>query len=404
MNTRPAIPPLAEAAGPLCIGVVTETFPPEVNGVAMTVERLIRGLIGRGHTLHLVRPHQGRGEREPATLEASITVVPGLPLPWYRGLRFGMPADHKLVRLWQRQRPDVLYVATEGPLGWSAVKQAERLRIPVISGFHTNFHAYSRHYGAGLLRAPIYRYLRRLHNRTAYTLVPTRELRDSLSESNFANVEVLGRGVDSRLFTPERRNPELRRQWGVDEADPVVLYVGRLAAEKNLPLALQAFGEMHRQNPRTRMVLVGDGPLARNLCSRHLGLILAGTQRGERLAEYYASADLFLFPSETETYGNVTAEAMASGLAVLAYDYAAAHLVIRHNENGLLARFGDATHFTAEALRLAGEPQLVAELRDNARRDALQLDWDQVVERFEELLLRCLRERQDDWALLPDLP
>jgi len=95
---------------------------------------------------------------------------------------------------------------------------------------------------------------------------------------------------------------------------------------------------------------------------------------------------------------------MASGLAVLAYDYAAAHLVIRHNENGLLARFGDATHFTAEALRLAGEPQLVAELRDNARRDALQLDWDQVVERFEELLLRCLRERQDDWALLPDLP
>ena len=155
----------------------------------------------------------------------------------------------------------MLYGPAEGLLGWSAVREAARQGIPVVSGFHTNFHSYSRHYHVGFMQRPIYDYLRRLHNRTACTLVPTDELRKRLLADRFANVEVLGRGVDSRRFTPSHRSDELRKRWGLGRNDQAVIYVGRLAAEKNLPLAVHAFRAMRAANPHLRFIIVGGGPV-----------------------------------------------------------------------------------------------------------------------------------------------
>ncbi|HEX8963176.1 MAG TPA: glycosyltransferase family 1 protein [Rhodocyclaceae bacterium] len=371
------------------MALVTETFPPEVNGVAMTLGRLAQGLQERGHAVELVRPHQpepcaGSG----GTLDEIL--VPGLPIPGYGGLRFGLPATATLRAAWRRSPPDIVHVATEGPLGWSAVRAARSLQLPVSSGFHTNFDAYSRHYGLGWLRRPIARYLRRLHNGTDLTLVPTHKLAHDLAGQGYRNVSVLSRGVDVRLFNPGRRSDVLRAAWGASAEDLVVAYVGRLAAEKNLGLVLDAFAEIQKSLHGARLVFVGDGPLRRPLAARHPQHIFAGTRRGIDLATHFASADLFLFPSLTETFGNVTAEALASGLGVVAYDCAAAGDLIEDGCNGRLAPPGDAAGFVAAAVSLATHPQQLAHTRALAAPSVRHLDWELIHDGFADGLRQCI--------------
>ncbi len=312
---------LAGAQRTLRVAVVTETWPPEVNGVAKTAARFAEGLRRRGHSIQLIRPRQGSAD-QPRNEEILLR---GIAIPRYPDLKIGLPAKRALARLWSFQRPDVVHVVTEGPLGWSALQAAAKLKLPVVSDFRTNFHTYSAHYGVGWLKKPILAYLRKFHNRTLGTMVPTEAMRAELSALGFQRVRVIARGVDTALFDPARRDPRLRASWGAGPDDVVLLHVGRLAAEKNLPAVLAAYEKV---GP-AKLVLVGDGPMRRELQARYPGVAFAGTRSGEDLAAHYASGDVFLFPSLTETWGNVTLEAMASGLAVVAFDYAAAAEVVR---------------------------------------------------------------------------
>lgn len=370
----------------LAIAFVTETFPPEVNGVAMTVGRLVGGLRERGHRVSVIRPRQGRadagGEHELA--------LPGLPLPGYPGLRFGLPAGRRLARQWRQNRPDLVHVVTEGPLGWSAVSVARRLGIPVTSGFHTNFDRYSVHYGVGWMRPAVAAYLRTLHRRTRATMVPTAALAADLAGEGLSGVRVVGRGVDTALFDPARRSADLRAQWGVDGDGPACLYVGRLAAEKNLALVEKTFAAIQVWHPRAKMVWVGDGPSARQLAAEHPEHHFAGLRLGEDLAAHYASADLFLFPSLTETYGNVVAEAMASGLPVVAYRSAAAAELIVDGSNGCLAAPGDEEAYRRAALDLVSAPECLPALGAAARQTMLAHQWAAVVECFESVVREAL--------------
>jgi len=312
----------------------------------------------------------------------------GIALPRYEGLKMGLPAKAALTRLWTRQRPDVVQIATEGPLGWSALAAANKLRLPVASDFHTNFHSYSSHYGFGLLRRAIIAYLRKFHNKAAVTLVPSAGIRRELLTHGYENIEIIGRGVDTQLFHPGRRDPALRSRWGMNENETAVLYVGRLAAEKNLALVFRAFDAMREAHPATRLVLVGDGPERAHWQAKRPDAIFCGTQVGEALAAHYASGDVFLFPSLTETWGNVTIEAMASGLAVVAYDCAAAEEVIRHGENGLKAPPEDEDAFIAQAVSLATDSALQRRLGTAAAARAAQLSWDVIIDSFERVLLQ----------------
>ena len=377
------------APAPRHIAIVTETFPPEVNGVALTLGHLVEGLRDSGHEVSLVRPRQ-RGERGVRQIAPAMTLTQGLPLPIYRDVRIGLPSPRVLRRCWTRRPPDVAYVATEGPLGWSALRVACSLGIPVLSGFHTNFHNYLKHYHAAWMRSLVIRYLRSFHEQGSGTVVPNPELRRQLRDLGFRNVEVLGRGVDATLFQPRRRSAALRRSWGAAVEQPVALYVGRLAAEKNFELAAEAFYAMKRAHGGARFVVVGDGPLRPSLEKKYPDIIYCGTRTGESLAEHYASADVFLFPSLTETFGNVTLEAMASGLAVVAFDYAAAREHIVDGQSGLLAPYGDRGSFIEAAVRMPGAPRVVAEMRHRARARAATLDWGLVVERFLTLLRKAM--------------
>lgn len=389
------------AARRICI--VTETYPPEINGVALTLARLADGLRGRGHDVGVVRPRQPAADaRFAATDPDGAVLVRGLPLPGYPAVRIGLPAGRMLREAWSRRRPHAVYVATEGPLGWSAVRAARRLGVPVYSGFHTDFPGYARHYGAGALAWLALRGLRRFHNRTRGTFAASRDLRDRLDAAGFRDLHVLGRGVDGALFSPARRSAALRARWGAGAGALVAVSVGRLAAEKNLPLAVAAYRAMRESAPTARLVFVGDGPLRGELERLAPEAVFCGMRTGEDLAAHYASADVFLFPSETETFGNVTLEAMASGLAVVAYDYAAAAQHVAAGESGVLAPRGDAAAFVARAAGLARSPAALAEMRRRARAHALTVDWTAVVDRFESVLLgaasghRAIRQSRTD--------
>ncbi|MDY0011720.1 MAG: glycosyltransferase family 1 protein [Rhodocyclaceae bacterium] len=366
----------------LRIALVTETYPPEVNGVAMTLGRMVEGLLARGHRVQLIRPRQTTRDQAAQGQGFEEILAWGLQIPRYEGLRFGLPARHALIRQWSRQRPDLVHVATEGPLGWSAVSAASKLRLPVTSDFHTNFDHYSSHYGVGWLRQPVAAYLRRFHNRTERTFVPTEPMAESLRKQGYQRVEVIARGVDCALFNPARRSPALRASWGLAPGDLAVVSVGRVAPEKNLPLTLAAFAGIRQVRPDARLVMIGDGPLRTQLAQRHPEHIYAGMRTGEDLAAHYASADLFLFPSLTETYGNVTLEAMASGLGVVAYDCAAAAEVVKAEVEGLKAPPGDEAGFIRAAVELARDDALRARLALAARARAETLDWDRIHDRF----------------------
>ncbi|MDP1646147.1 MAG: glycosyltransferase family 1 protein [Thiobacillus sp.] len=387
----------------LRIAVVTETYPPEVNGVAMTLGRLVNGLQVRNHQVQLIRPRQHADDLPQPTSTFSEHLQRGIALPRYEGLKMGLPAKAALTHLWTRQRPDVVQIATEGPLGWSALAAANKLRLPVASDFHTNFHSYSSHYGFGLLRRAIVAYLRKFHNKAAVTLVPTEGIRRELLAYGYENIEIIGRGVDTQLFHSGRREPSLRARWGVNDNETVALYVGRLAAEKNLALVFRAFDAMREAHPATRLVLVGDGPERTSWQAKRPDAIFCGTQIGEALAAHYACGDIFLFPSLTETWGNVTIEAMASGLAVVAYDCAAAEEVIRHSENGLKAPPEDEAAFIVQAVSLAPAAALQRRLGSAAAARAAQLSWDTIIDSFERVLLRLAQplpatDTQQDWA------
>lgn len=372
--------------------IVTETYPPEVNGVALTVQGLETGLRQRGHEVSVVRPRQpdDAGEVDDTLL------VRGARLPRYPGLKFGLPATRRLVALWKDNPPDALYVATEGPLGWSALRAARRLGIPVATGFHTRFDEYMRDYGARFLQPTALRWMRHFHNGADATLVPTRELAGFLQSQGFRHVVRLARAVDARHFSPSRRDDALRAVWGLGPDDVAVIYVGRIAAEKNLDLSIRAFRAIQETRPTAKFVWVGDGPLRERLAQEHPDFLFCGVQRGDALARHFASGDLFLFSSHSETFGNVTLEAMASGVPVVAFDYGAAR---EHLVDGLHgAAVQNDEDFLAAALRLATDAPLRRAQGQAASRAMHALHPDQVAADFDALLTDLALTRRSHHA------
>lgn len=363
------------------IAIVTETYPPEVNGVALTVAGLARGLGAAGHQVQLVRPRQADGAGDGCS--GQTILMRGVPLPFYPGLRMGLPGARRLCTLWKSERPDAIYVATEGPLGHSALRAARALGIPASSGFHTRFDDFARHYGLGLIAPAVFGYLRRFHRRSQATLVPTSELRDFLERAGFGSVRLLRRAVDPVLFHPSRRDAALRARWGLAPGQLAVLHVGRIAPEKNLALAVRAFRAISEVRSDAKFIWVGDGPARAALHAQNPDFVFAGTRHGEALASHYASGDLFLFPSLTETFGNVTLEALASGLPTVAFDYGAAreHLC---DACGRRVPRGDADAFVIAARDLA---RSVDDTMRHAARDAVAaLDPQSVADSFAAVL------------------
>jgi glycosyltransferase involved in cell wall biosynthesis len=394
MNTHIIVERFGQTKSPLNISVVTETFPPDINGVAHTLSKMVNGLQLNGHNIWLVRPRIEKKELAQNRQGFNELLVKGMPIPFYKQLRMGLPAKKELHRLWSHKRPDVVHIATEGPLGWSALQVAKKLKIPISTDFRTNFHAYSSHYGIGWLSGAILSYMRKFHNSADATMVPTEQLAQTLSSAGFERLHVVPRGIDTQLFSPSKRDPALRASWKADSDTIVMLYVGRLAVEKNLELVLQTYAMAKQQSVKAKLVLVGDGPMRHELEQSFADVIFAGFRTGEDLAAHYASADMFVFASQTETFGNVTLEAMASGLAVVAFKHAAAGELIQNGVNGMLAAHASDIHFEMAAQTLLNRPELMAYVRQQACISAQSMGWDTIVKKTESVIYDVLDQRE----------
>ena len=373
----------------LHIALITDTFAPEINGVANTLGHLYDGLRARNHRIELIRPRQTDDGNQRSN--DGLMLCRGWPLPGYPGLQWGLTSTHRLTKRWRQQPPDVVYIATEGPLGLCALRVARRLGITAITGFHTNFQQYLRQHGLTLFTRALTHYLRWFHNRSALTLVPSTSQRVELERRHFERLDLLPRGVDSQQFNPAKRQNALRQSWGLRENDIALLYVGRLAPEKNLDALKRCFDELQARYParRFKLIVVGDGAKRAVLEAALPEAIFCGQQSGHALACHFASADVFLFPSLGETFGNVVLEAQASGLGVVAYDEAAAGLHIRHGYNGVLAMPGDEYAWIEAACWLLENPETLRTLRLNARRHASRQSWPGIIEQFENQLQRA---------------
>lgn len=377
----------------LTIAVVTETWYPDINGVAHSIGKIVKGLLDLG--VHIQLYHL---QEEDANIDNRIEYYPlkGQRLPFYREVKVGFPASRKLQQYWEKSRPNIIQIVTEGPLGYSAMRAARQMNIPAVSDYHTNFQQYSKSYHFGLLENVVFAYLRKLHNQTGMTLVPTQQLRKELEELGFDNVKIMARGIDTETFNPRHRREQLRQDWGVVADHPAVLYVGRVAAEKNLDLAVRTFRCIQQQKPTAKFIIVGDGPVRKTLEQNNPDFIFCGMQRGQALAEHYASADIFLSPSVTETFGNTILEAMASGLAVVSYNYAAAREYIVHQENGVTAPLHDEESFVQQACELAKSTEHQQQLGKQAFTSIQEHSWHKVCSNLLHTLQQYRQEASHD--------
>ena len=283
--------------------------------------------------------------------------------------------------------PDIIHLATEGPLGLACLGIAKSLRIPVVSSFHTNFDLYANDYKMGFLSSGISHYLRWFHNQTEATFAPSNACLQRLQTLGYKNTKIWTRGVDTGLFNPTQKDFNFKSKIGLTEKDILLLYVGRLAPEKNIGALLETFKKakttLSRQSKNLFLALVGTGPLVEHSdLEKTNGIILPGELRGNHLAQWYASADVFVFPSTSETFGNVILEAQASGLPVLCLNSQATQERITNHHDGILA--ANIEEFESQIIDLCADKSKRAFLGKNATQTAKSQKWDDI---FNQLYL-----------------
>lgn len=375
------------------LALFTDTYAPTVNGVSRTLERLVAQAGSRGHEVALVST---RVSDEPAPGTAVHHQVAGIPAPVYPELQLARTLDRGGRRKLDGFAPDLVHVATESTVGWSGARWALGRGIPLVTSFHTNFPEYAQGYGLGLFENAVWRYLRWFHGRARLSFCPSNATREALQARGFhPRWHVWSRGVDTDFFSPERRREEVRQELAPG-AQTILLYVGRLASEKQCALAIDAFEQVRRRVSGVALVFVGDGPERSALEGRQVpGVHFAGYRTGLPLAEAYAAGDIFVFPSDTETFGNVVTEALASGLPVVAADRGGVRDTVIPGETGIRCTPRDAESFAQGLLTLLSDAALREQLRAGARRAALARSWDSAFDVLFDGYAEVMNEHRD---------
>lgn len=411
----------ARQAKRLHILLVTETWLPEVNGVAMSLGQLMHQLDLKGHQISLLRPKPSHSSTVLATetpikspsfaqsnnSESYFKVmqhikhdlqVKGMSIPKYKELQFGAPEYFKIKKKFQQLQPDVVHIATEGPLGLAALWAAKTLNIPVTTGYHTQFHDFSRHFGLGILARPMMAYFKWFHNASQATCVPSKKTFNDLDSLGFKRLYEVGRGVDLERFNIAHRSEKLRAEWGAHSQHTVLLMVSRLSPEKGVDLVIESFKVLQREQLQrvVKLVIVGDGPDRARLESLAAGskddIIFAGAKTGKALSEHYASADVFVFASQVETFGNVVVEAMASGLPVYAFDDAAAGMLVTER-SGVLVSFGDKKEFVEKVASLP-KMQVLKEQGAEAAKSVAGFSWQRPADQMLTMFYDAVHHRE----------
>lgn len=364
-----AVPP--PAAG-LRIACFTESLLPHVDGVSLTLARLFRTLLAQGQQLRVFSPFVPDASVPWST---HVWAVPFVRFPLYPDYRVSRPGGRAVKAELERFQPNLVHVVSPTPMAVWAQRYARRHGIPVVATFHTHFVSYFRYYGVRPLERAGWRALRWFYQRCERVYAPSESIRRELAEHGISHVELWSRGIDLNRFSPERRDPALRAAAGADTRTPLLLLVSRLVREKDLADLVAVHCILRARGVAHRLALVGDGPMRAELEAALPDAHFAGHQTGEALARWYASADVFVFPSTTETFGNVVLEALASGLPAVVVDRGGPPDQIRAGETGFVARANDPANLADKVEMLLRDPALRARMGSAARAHATARDW-----------------------------
>ncbi len=362
------------------------------DGVTRVVYKMIDGALERGHeaiAITSILP-------EPSEQLIPMYKVPSVVIPLQKAYRMAMPGYQSFARIVNEFRPDIIHINSPCTLGFGAVKYAKHFGVPVVATYHTHFPTYPRYYNLTKLEDLVWRITRNLYNSVDRTLVPTKPILNALTENNVQRLQYLPNGVDTGLFTPERRNNAWRTQFG-DGSKPIVLFVSRLVWEKDLRVLADAYQQLKTKRNDFEMVIVGEGNARTEFeqmmpCAHFLGY-----QTGVTLAESFASADIFVFPSTTETFGLVTLEAMASGLTPVAAKMGGATEIIEEGISGLLAKPLDSVNLAQKVEWLLDHPNYRRTMGEQAHRRAQEYRWESILNRlfitYEDVIQQVKRRR-----------
>jgi phosphatidylinositol alpha 1,6-mannosyltransferase len=332
------------------IAIVTESFPPDVNGVANSVVRVAEHLVARGHAPLVVAPQPAPSARALTdALPYPVVRVASLPTPGYAGFRLGLPG-RRIAAVLRAHGADAVHLASPFVLGAWGAAAARRLDLPTVAVYQTDVAAYARAYGVGWGGDGAWRRLRRIHNAAARTLAPSTAAATALLGHGIERVWLWRRGVDAVRFDPAHRSPALRRALAPN-GEVLVGYVGRLAAEKRVDLLAEAC-----RLPGVRVVVVGDGPARESVRRALPGAVFLGERSGAQLGRVYASLDVFVHTGPHETFCQTVQEAMASGLPVVAPAAGGPLDLVAHGGTGYLVPPGDAGAVADAVAALAGDP------------------------------------------------
>jgi glycosyltransferase involved in cell wall biosynthesis len=364
------------------IGIVAESFLPQMNGVVRMLLELLTYLRRQGHEALIFAPGDGPVEAE----GYRVRRVKGVPFPPYPEVTLA-PFSLWMYRDLRDWQPDIIHLASPFLLGMQGVLVGRLLNVPVVGHFQTDVPRYAHKYHLGALSELAKSYLVTLHNQCALTYCPTPTAAAMLRGWGVERIEVMGRGVDTALFRPDRRKAATRRRYGLSETDKILLYVGRVSAEKNLDVLIETAAAL----PSARLLIVGDGPERAALeAAMPDTATFTGFLSGDALADVYAAADLFIFPSLTETFGQVAQEAMASGLPVVGMRAGGVQDIIQHGVTGLLCPPDDPAAWLAAVRALLESTYTRQMMGMAARRYAEGQSWtalfDRLLDRYTEIV------------------
>lgn len=362
------------------IAIFTDTYAPEINGVARTLKRLT-AFLQQKHIAYQVYAPQSPHDRQSHPHEVRL---PSLPFLLYPELRMALPNYIQLQRSFLAFRPTLIHVVTPFNLGLLGLRLGKKHRLPLVASYHTNFDQYLHYYNLQFLENLLWKYMRWFHRPFHSVFVPSISTREKLLEQGVhQQIKLWSRGVDATRYSPVHRSNDLRQKLAPG-ANQLILYVGRLAPEKDVEVALNSFHALPETLKKdSHLIVAGDGPLYQTLTEKpHPQVTYTGFVEGQRLAELYASCDVFLFPSPSETFGNVVLEAMASGLPVIGAEAGGVKHLIQQQETGLLCPPGDVQAFTVALTSLLVSQEQRMRMSIQARNYARKQSWDQIMEQL----------------------
>jgi phosphatidylinositol alpha 1,6-mannosyltransferase len=375
----------------LRIALFTSNYNYIRDGVAITLNRLVAYLEKHGIAVIIFAPTVPAPAMEP---NGELVTARSIPIPFRSEYRMALglsgSAREKLINF----KPNLFLLAAPDGLSRQALKLAERWNIPAVASYHTRYDSYLDFYGLGLFKKLGQAYMRRFYHRCKMVYPPSESMAATLRSEGIAeNLEVWGRGVDSEMFNPAHRSQTWRSSLGIAETDVVVCFVSRLVKEKNTDLLIRIFRGLDQKNVAFRALIVGNGPEESKLRSVLPQAIFTGFLQGKDLATAYASSDLFLFPSDSETFGNVTLEAMASGLPTVCADATGSRSLVIDQVTGYLQNTKSEVGFVEQVGNLVQNQTLRVKMSKAARTRALEFNWDAILAKLVTSFSRIINEQ-----------